>query len=82
MAETIEGGAFLGADGKTFHDANGQPLKSEDAAKAKKLADEQGAATEEAEVRLLEMRAQADPVARALQGFVQRTATPAKSSKD
>lgn len=41
MAETIVGGAFLAADGKTWHNAAGEPLSKEDAAKAQKLHAEQ-----------------------------------------
>lgn len=28
MAETVEGGAYLSADGKTWHDANGNEIKA------------------------------------------------------
>ena len=29
ISETIPGGAYLSADGKTWHDANGQPLSDD-----------------------------------------------------
>lgn len=66
MAETIPGGAFLAADGKTWRDAEGRPLSKEQIAAAKALIAEQAAAHEDAEQARTVQEAQRDPVARAL----------------
>lgn len=37
MSETIEGGIYLGTDGKTYHDANGNPVDKSKVAEANKV---------------------------------------------
>lgn len=37
MTETIPGGCYLAADGKTYVDANGEPVSAENVAKFKEL---------------------------------------------
>jgi hypothetical protein len=46
MAETIPGGAYLSADGKTWHDAHGNTLSKEQVAEAEALLAEQAEARE------------------------------------
>jgi hypothetical protein len=66
MAETIPGGAYLAADGKTWRDAEGKPISKEQIAAAKALIAEQTQAHEDdVQARLLQ-EANRDPVARAL----------------
>lgn len=66
MGESIPGGAFLAADGKTWHDAEGKPLSKEQIAAARALIAEQDAAHDDAEQARLLQEANRDPVARAL----------------
>lgn len=49
MAETIPGGAYLADDGKTWHDAEGRPLKKDAVNDALELADQHLADNEAAE---------------------------------
>lgn len=72
LNETIEGGAFLSADGTTWHNAAGEPLKKADAERAQKHADDQSQAVMDAEVRRMHADAQRDPVARALSALMQQ----------
>lgn len=76
MAETIPGGAYLSADGTTWHDAEGRVLSKEQQAQAEKWAKEQAAAQEEARKARVLYEAQRDPVARALMAQ-QEAAKPA-----
>lgn len=64
--DTIPGGAYLSADGKTWRDAEGRPLGKEQISAAKALIAEQEAAHEEAAQNRLLEEANRDPVARAL----------------
>jgi hypothetical protein len=72
MSETIPGGAYLSSDGKTWHDANGNPLSKKQVAEAEALQAEQ------AEKREAEERANQERLA-AAQGivFVAQPAAPA-----
>lgn len=66
MAETINGGAYLRADGKTWVDANGVVLPRERAADAEKQYADQQRQREFAEAERVQFEAQRDPIARAL----------------
>lgn len=81
MAETIPGGAFLSADGKTWHDSEGKPLSKEAQAAAEKFAVEQAQAQRDAEQDRTLLEAQRDPVARALLNQQQANADARKASK-
>ncbi len=52
MAETIQGGAYLSADGKTWHDAEGQPLSKEQVKEMEELVSKREAEVEEREAAL------------------------------
>lgn len=67
MAETITGGAFLAADGVSWHDADGRPLDVAQIAIARALLDAQQA--DKAELERIRAMAEAanNPIAQALQ---------------
>jgi hypothetical protein len=76
MAETIEGGATLAADGKTWRDANGNVLPKDKIAEIERVQAERDAQRAEQERAAVELNAQRDPVARALlQQQAQQAAT-------
>jgi hypothetical protein len=77
MSDTIEGGAFLSADG-AWHNADGKPLTAAQVKEAEKLAAERQATLDADDVRLMQAEANRDPVARALSAVLQRQMTPAK----
>lgn len=81
LNETIEGGAFKNAAGE-WRNANGEPLKDADAKRAEKLAAEQQAELDAAEVTLMDNAAQRDPVARALSTLLRQTIAPQPEAKE
>lgn len=84
MAETIEGGATLAADGKTWRNANGEVLKPAQVAEVEKLQAERDTQRAAQERAAIELAASRDPLARAalLQQQAQAAASrPAKSEK-
>lgn len=72
FSDTIEGGAFLSADGTTWHDADGKVLNKADAERAQKQAAEAQRQLDEQEAGRLQAESQRDPVARALAAVMQQ----------
>lgn len=64
MGTTVEGGAYLNPDGKTWHDAQGNPIDAPTVKEAQALAKEQAAEDQQAEAALKE-QAQQQPAATA-----------------
>lgn len=82
MPDTLPGGAYLSADGKTWHDADGKPLNKEQVARAKELIAARAAALAEQERTALEVQARNDPVARSLTAALRPQPAPTKAPKE
>ena len=81
MASTIPGGAYLSADGKTWHDAEGKKLTDEQVKEAKRIAAEQTDAIAQSDAQRTLLEANRDPVARVLLSQQQALAEGRKAGK-
>lgn len=72
MAQSIPGGATLAADGKTWQDANGQPLKKDQVAAIEELHARRTGERNAAEAARLAAEAQSNPIANALMALLGR----------
>lgn len=66
MGTTIPGGAYLAADGKSWHDAEGRPLDRGQVSEAARVQAAQAEEHDQAETFRTNLEARRDPVARAL----------------
>lgn len=82
MALSIPGGATLTADSKTWQDATGKPLSTEQTRQIERLHAERTATRHAAEAQRLASEAQSNPIANALMAILGRgqpAATPQPS---
>lgn len=76
MATSIPGGATLAADGETWQDANGKPLKKEQIAAIEELHARRTGERNAAEAARMASEAQGNPIAHALMALLSRQAAP------